>query len=389
MEKSLGLGKEVFEKTQKEILSNQDFLQIGQSLIKTYWTLTNNRDQKIILDYLAAAKNGLSKRLVDFLSRNEPEHINSQLRQLELLEDLPFIKSRNIAVQLANEQQDGLEKKVDERVYFLHDEMYKLAEMQLEPRQIRDLSKEISNWYDLPENKKVDGLKAASLLYRLRDDPMQGYGYFLQQSDAAIRGTKTSLDFSLRDAMEIFVAGTKMPKGSLGDTLRSDVDADIIRAEAPLLEEHLKIDRVTLAIRRLMVRGENALAKEIGDKELERIRRQYEKNPKEFGLDFSEFRLWHGQVTMYAGDHKQALIMCDEASKLAEECKNYILSISISAKNVFYIERLYLILGRLLNNKGYAYWMFEGQYRRAIREFTHAIRFFDEADLKEGKGQYT
>lgn len=263
--------------------------------------------------------------------------------------------------------------------------MYKLAEMQVGAQQIRDLSGDITKWYDLPENQKVDGLKAVSLLYRLRDEPMQGYGYFLQQSDKAIRGTKTSLDFSLRDAMGIFVAGAKMPRGSLGDTLRSDIDADIVRAEAPLLEDYLKIDRVTLAIRRLMVRGENARAKEIGDKELERIRRQYEKSPKEFGLDFSEFRLWHGQVIMYGGDHKQALEIYEEARKVAEECKTYILTDPNNHKNLFDRERLYLVLGRLLNNKGYAYWMFEGQYRRAIREFIHAIRFFDEADLKEEK----
>lgn len=117
LEKSRRQGREVFEKTQKEILNDHDLQQIGQSLINSYWTLTDNVEQKTVLDYLAAAKNGLSKRLVKFLSKNEPDRLDIQLRELEQLEKLPFIKSRNVTLQLADEHQEELEKKKSASIF--------------------------------------------------------------------------------------------------------------------------------------------------------------------------------------------------------------------------------------------------------------------------------
>jgi len=311
----------------------------------------------------------------------EPEHATALIAELQTIEALPFVKVRNISVAVPGQEQRALR-----RTYFLHDAMYALCdEVWLRPEQVVRDSRRLVDWYDAQAEKQPEAdLWVESLFYRMRADPVAGYQWYLQQADQAIRSAHTGLDMRLRDAMGLFLTSASADTAEdRGQLLSSPIDRNNIAVLMPNIFDDFRLDSAILWMKRYMIRGKTEQAVEIGDKELSWVEEQFRRSPERYRLALAEFLLWYGQATMYGYEIDKALELYQRVIDLlppfsADESLKEVLA----GLNEFERWRLSLVLGRTYNNRGYAHWMYKGQYHLALQEFQQAVHLFRMADLE-------
>ncbi|HEY77181.1 MAG TPA: tetratricopeptide repeat protein [Thermoflexia bacterium] len=362
---------------------------VGRALIGAYMNLASP-ERQTLLRYLALARNGLFTDLLRFL---EPQWVDDLIRELERMETLPFIKVRQVSAVVP-----GSDERVERRTYFLHDAMYTLCdEVLLTPEQVRQDSRRILTWYEdhIAEASMAQRGRRAfpapdllvdSLVYRMRVDPIAGYQWYLQQSDQAIRGAQTGLDMRLRDAMALFLVSASSEEEP-GYSLSSLIDRANVETLFPELVDDFRLDSATQWIKRYTIRGKMDLARRVGKESLSVAEEMHRRDPQRYALPFAEFLLWYAQAEMYGYEISKAEEMYNQIVDLIGDRYSPAELAEISSKkegmDPFDLWRLCLVLGRTYNNLGYMRWMYQGKYRRAIRDFQRAIRFFRIANLEE------
>lgn len=350
---------------------------VERALLAAYMNASDNPERQVLLRYLALTRNGLFEELLQAL---EPKCAGVLMTELRKMENLPFIRVRDISIAVPGQPTRKLR-----RTYFLNDAMYALCdELWLRPEQVSRDSLQLVKWYEA--QLKMRGgpdLLVESLFYRMRADPVAGYQWYLQQSDQAIRSAQTGLDMRLRDAMGLFLASAKAKAtDDQGHSLSSPIDQANIAALMPEIFDDFRLDSAILWIKRYTMRGKKAA--EIGEQEFASSEALYQRNPTRYWLSFAEFLLWYGQAVMYGYRIDEALRLYQRVIDLLSVVQSDVHLEEILAKQGdFECWRLSLVLGCTYNNLGYAHWMYKGQYHLALREFQQAIRLFRIAGLEE------
>ena len=113
---------------------------LARVLVKAYVTSVANPERNLLLRYLALCRNGV---YADMLRTLEPENADRLVEALGSMEELPFIKVRDVLVEMPGQ------KPVWRRTYFFHDAMYSLCdEALLTPQQAQDDSRRLLRWYE-------------------------------------------------------------------------------------------------------------------------------------------------------------------------------------------------------------------------------------------------
>lgn len=357
-----------------EKLQERKIEELDRYLISLYHSsLQKNSTRQVALTYLAQARNGLSAEMLKAL---DPKRHEELAKELVDMEELPFIKVRNISMP------EGLQ-----RMYFLHDYMYQICDaVFLKPGQIRMFSKKMVQWYGekimvyqkQEEKEAIKTSKVDSLFYRMRSDLVRGYQWYLQETDLAIRSTQTGLDMSLKTAMALFMLSSS-EKDSGNFELNSILDKELVDVNMPQLPDLHFIESVTLWCRRLILRGGYYQAVDLGKKHQLEIERIYHKAPDEYLLPYCEFLLWYGQSVMYVRESEDAEHIYDQAKKLLEAKGEKTFS-----KGGFDQWRYSLVMGRLYNNLGYTKWIYQGRYSLAMRYFNDAVHSYQLNPLPNG-----
>jgi len=373
---------------------------VEDELLQAYMGGAGRPTRQALLYYLVVARNGLFDDLLQNLVSADDF---SQLRdELAAMEELPFIKWRDIAV--LHPGKDESEPRDQRRAYFFHDAMYDICERVRfwGLSEVQEWSGMIADWYDMQIEQHIElsfidsgarrpvavaDLLVESLPYRLRADPSAGYLWYLEQSDRAIRSAETGLDTRLRDAMAQFVTSVHEP-WQTGELPVSQVDEEIIRLYMPSLVEDFRMDSALLWVKRFSVRGKNEEAVAVS-KRAAWVGDIYEKDPHRYLASYAEFRLWQGQARMYSRVAVEALEVFDDILEdIDGEYPLARLELLITQEeppeeSIEFLKHLCYVAGRSHNNKGYIYWMNTGQYWLAIREFERAIAYFELAGLVE------
>jgi tetratricopeptide (TPR) repeat protein len=346
-----------------------------------------------LLIMLAIARNGLFEELLKHL---DPEYFSLLKNELERMQELPFIKVRNISVLTP-----GQEQRVTRKTYFFHDEMYAICDRvkYIGLEQICQVSKQIVSWYDaqIKQHREYSGrteegrrpevitdLLVESLPYRMRSDPKQAYQWYLKQSDRAIRAGERGLDSRLRDAMAQFISSAAEP-GQTGEVPTSAIDRQILISQAPEIYKDFRIDSALLWIKRYSVRGRHEKALEIAQNEIW-VNERYATDPERYLITLAELRLWQGQSAMYAGKPGESLRIYNAI--LAEIEKIYSpdqIRTKLEGNHIsqYETDRICHLAGRMYNNRGYINWMYMGKYWLALEEFAKALKYFDLVNLPE------
>ncbi|MGC8947202.1 MAG: hypothetical protein ACP5N6_13715 [Anaerolineae bacterium] len=364
--------------------------EVEKALVEAYMNLASP-ERRTLLRYLALARNGVFADLLRFL---EPSRADRLIQELERMEELPFIKVREVSV-----AQPDSDERVGRRTYFLHDAMYTLCdEVLLTPLQVQEDSKRILAWYEEriraeEEMRPAPGrlrrpvpdpdLLVDSLFYRMRANPVAGYHWYLQQTNQAIRSAQTGLDMRLRDAMALFmVSASPEEEAQPGYSLSSPIDRENIQVLFPEFFDDFRLDSAIHWVNRYTMRGKLDLARNIGERALAVAEEMYQADPGRYALPMAELLLWYGQAVMYGYEIPRAMEMYNRAIALIQETSSPV-DQTIDRLDPFERWRLCLVLGRAYNNLGYTRWMYLGQYRQAIHDFRQAVRFFRRADLEE------
>jgi tetratricopeptide (TPR) repeat protein len=364
--------------------------EVERSLIETYMNRASP-ERQTLLRYLALARNGV---FADLLRSLEPRRADALIRELERMEELPFIKVREVSV-----AKPGSDERVGRRTCFLHDAMYTLCdEVLLTPVQAQRDSQRILAWYEeriraeeemrprlgrLQRPVPDPDLLVDSLFYRMRADPVAGYRWYLQQTSQAIRSAQTGLDMRLRDAMALFlVSASPEEEQEPGYSLSSPIDRENIRVLFPELFKDFRLDSAIHWVNRYTMRGKLEDARQIGEGTLAVAEEMYRADPQRYALPMAELLLWYGQAVMYGYEIPKAMEMYNRAIALIQETYAPTEQ-TLDGLDPFERWRLCLVLGRAYNNLGYTRWMYLGQYGRAIYDFRQAVRFFRIADLEE------
>jgi tetratricopeptide (TPR) repeat protein len=378
----------------KQSLSQDKVDELAGRLVEHYKNSLRNKNHATLLHLLALARNGLFPELIAAL---EPERAEALIAELPYIEQLPFVKVRNITFPTDKGQS------MERRTYFLHDAMYAICDDVLFfPEEVRTGSVRILEWYERQINAleeadshasqrrrptaKAADLYVQSLFYRMRVDPVSGYQWYLRLTDWAIRSVESSLDMRLLDALGLFLASAG-PDDQLrpGQSLSSKIDRENVAALMPDLPANFELDSATLWMRRLSIRGQNDRTCAVGDKLLELAERRYAEAPAKYALAYADFLLWYGQGVMYSYRSSVALERYQRALDtltlhFKEELRDGRERASLGEFGAW---RLISIAGRLYNNIGYTLWVYDGKFSRAVREFQHAINLFQEADIPE------
>lgn len=369
---------------------------LEQRLLQGYMNSIKNPDRHLLLQHLALARNGLFEDLLCALEPNKSDHLLPELRRME---NLPYIKVREIALETASAG-SVTEDVPKRRTYFLHDAMYTICDRSLfKPDEVAQESKVIAEWYDRQiaheratthtlarASHRILNLLVESLWYRMRMNPRRGYHWYIREADLAIRNAQTGLDMRLRDAMALYLASATESQGDASQSLTSPIDSASVKKSMPELFDLFNLDSATLWIKRATVRGKGELAEQIGVKFVEKARQYYLSEPDRYALPLADYLLWYGQAVMYGYDISHAQELYAETLRIIEQAQlkaQHEGKSSATDVDEFDLWRLHLIRGRTYNNMGYTHWMYLGQYHRAIHEFQQALRFFRAADLEE------
>jgi tetratricopeptide (TPR) repeat protein len=380
----------------REALQKKDnMLEVGKKLIKAYMD-HGTTEQKLLLEYLALARNGLFPELLHVL-KPPRDSMDSLQRELERMSELPFVKTRHISVS----SQDPRNRRP---TYFLHDAMYEICDAALlKPVQAREDCKKILAWYEHEADRQfveeksrnvptsddqsggrrddpVKDLLVESLFYRLRSDPNAGYIWYLREAEAAFRSVNPGYEMRLGDSMAQFAVNAD-PKGE-NDSARSVVDAQNIKTLMPDLWDQFSIDSAMMWVRRLSFRARHADAVRVAEKATwaEEI---FSGNRERYCLSFAELKVWQAQSLMYLGKAKEAAQLYEENLSRLDNYSLEHLRKNKHKYSDFEVRRICFIKGRSYNNLGYTYWMYFGKYKAALAELSQAIEYFKEAGLTE------
>ncbi|MBI5034500.1 MAG: tetratricopeptide repeat protein [Chloroflexi bacterium] len=367
---------------------------VEHALIEAYQN-SLDIDQQALLRFLALARNGLYAELVRWL---EPSRADILLKKLGEMEDLPFVKVREIAMTTPSAKETPLSR----RTYFLHDAMYTICEQVLfRPRQVIEETKRILGWFTSRKTKSrtelykltpderalADQDTVESLFYRMRVDPVKGYEEYLQDTDHAIRTAQTGLDMRLRDSLMLFLASAMSGKDQeFGQALTSPIDQANIAHDMPQLFDDFLLDSAMLWVKRYSVRGNFARSKEIGDKVLPWAETLLKKDEKHYRLAYAELLLWYAQTIMYGDSIVRSVELYTQIIDMLRVVypeESFESARGSEQPNEFEQWRLSLVLGRAYNNLGYYNWLYNGKYKIAIRQFQRALRLFRIAHLNE------
>ncbi len=295
--------------------------EVERALIEAYMNLASP-ERRTLLHYLALARNGVFADLLRFL---EPQRADRLIRELERMEELPFLKVREVSV-----GQPGSDERVGRRTYFLHDAMYTLCdEVLLTPVQAQEESKRILAWYEeriraeeemrpalghLRRPVPDPDLLVDSLFYRMRADPVTGYRWYLQETDRAIRSAQTGLDMRLRDAMALFmVSASPEEETQPGYSLSGPIDRENIRVLFPQFFDDFRLDSAIHWVNRYTIRGKLGQARAIGAEPARSPRRCIRPTLERYALPMAELLLWYGQAVMYGYEIPEAMEMYSRA----------------------------------------------------------------------------
>ncbi len=311
-----------------------------------------DRSVRDILRYLAVARRGLNAELLHHLAGTWD--LNECQTRLDAVAERSFIKHRP----------------ADGRL-FLHDEMYELCDTYLlQPEEVQHLSRRIVEWYDqqIAASDDKQNLQVDSVLYRLRANPGEGYHWYAQQDEYAIRAVEVGFDMRLRNEVMAFLKS------------RSPIDQRLLN-DTPGLEEEFNCDSAARWVKRLMVRGENGQAVDVAKKVVNLQPGPCSSDDPGFELARADLAVYHAQALIYTartkpaidllrqviitleGEHKPGQLVPQEAKTYADWRRN-------------------LVLGRGYNNLGYSYWHL-GYYEAALKVFRSALPYFRASELWE------
>lgn len=315
-----------------------------------------DRSVRDVLRYLAIARKGLHAELL--------RHLAGEWALKECQSRLDAVAERGFMKQRPR----------DERLY-LHDEMYQLCDTYLlEPAQVQRLSQRIAGWYDAQieaadDRDRRKDLQVDSILYRLRANPREGYHWYAQQAEYAIRSAQIGFDLRLRNEVVAFLQSP------------SPIDRRLLR-DAPGLVEEFNCDATARWVKRLMVRGESERAVAVAEQVVDEY-------PGLCRPDDPGFRLARADLTVYQA---QAMIYTARVGSAVHLLRGVIASLEDGHRpgelaqqepDTYHGWRRNLVLGRGHNNLGYAYWMHLGHYGAAFKEFRAALPYFRASELQE------
>jgi tetratricopeptide (TPR) repeat protein len=349
------------------------------------WAYMNSgsAEKQFLLTYLSIARNGLFEKLLEHLVG--PDRFLILRDELEKMGELPFVKVRDIAQSIP-----GQEERTARKTFFLHDAMYAICDrVRLVPGpQLQEGSSKIVEWYDSQiqqhsmasvsereylHNDVITDLLVESVPYRMRSNPQQGYEWYLDQSDQAIRGVARGRDARLRDAMAQFF-GSAAEKGKTGTLPANIMDDVILRDSKSAVFERFKLDSALQWIKRYSMWGKHARALEVA-KQATWIRQGYLAYPDRYFLTYTESLLWTSQSYMYSGESESALKISEEILDILQTkypLEKVEQDILVTPRK---ISGVCFIIGRCHNNRGYIFW-YKGKYWLAIEEFTEALKYY-------------
>ena len=371
---------------EKALQSPKGIKAVEEALLSAYMNSGSSEERKSLLIHLAIARNGLFEELLKHL---DEAHFPELQGELAKMANLPFIKVREIST---SDPSNGQRKA--QRTYFLHDEMYEICDRVLiRPEQVREDSRKIVDWYDaqIQRHSRTEGripdevkdLLIESLPYRMRANPQEGYRWFLEQSDRAVRSAERGLDLRLQGSMSQFMSSARDQEQEV-ELPSNAIDREILRVYAPELQKDFEIDSTLLWLKRYSTRSQHEQALAIANKATW-VEDAYETNPEHYLITYAEFLLWRGQSSMYSGKSDDAMRIYSRAlAKIQTRFPFEQLESQVKSKESLTTDDLRIchVLGRLYNNLGYVHW-YQGKYWLAIDEFKEALRYFRLADLVE------
>jgi tetratricopeptide (TPR) repeat protein len=304
-------------------------------------------DMLRVMRYLSLARKGLTAPLLAYLEDGDAAHA---AQELEAIAHVSFIKHR--------ERDDS---------YYFHDELFDLCDREMwETPQAQRTSRRIAAWYDEQlaagiKDERAADLLVDSLFYRLRASPEEGYAWFLQRDDDAIRSAGPGLDLRLHNELMAFLRSA------------SKIDCELLGAH-PSLGEQVFADAAAAWVKRFGVRGKNREAIERIANTVQAYRLGHPELASKNPLGWAEFDVYRAQAHMYAGKpHEAVAILKQVISNQGEE--------QPSGRMAGW--RANLVRGRAHNNLGYVYWNPLGRLEAALREFALARDYFAASNLQE------
>lgn len=389
----LATGK--LDEVRAALKKKDNMFEVGKKLIKAYMD-HGTAERKMLLEYLALARNGLFPELLNIL-KPKKEDVASLQEELDRMAELPFVKTRRILT-------GSLDSSSWRSTYFLHDAMYEICDAALlRPVQAREDCEQIVAWYQKEVDRRlveepaqnvqpvqgqagkrrddpITDLLIESLFYRLRTNPRLGYMWYLREAEAAFRSVNPGFEIRLGDSMAQFAVNADPARES--NSARSVIDEENIKILMPDLWDQFSIDSAMMWVRRLSFRARHAEAIRVSEQATwaEKI---FAKNPGKYCLSFSELKVWQAQSLMYLGRVKEAARIYQENLARLENYSLEDLRAHKDQYSEFEFKRICFIKGRSYNNLGYTYWMYFGKYKAALAELSKAISYFREAGLEE------
>ena len=348
---------------------------IDHLLIQHVFMDEQDRNVMTAIRSLAAVRKGLDANLL--------LHLAGEGKQNDWSEALDKIKSRFYVK--THPQEDTL---------FLHDELYRFFDKHwLRSEEIQSWSQAITDWYDQrieganpekakDENEKQDlekekqELEIASLIYRLRANPIDGYHWYMRKAEFAIRGAEMGYDLRLRNELIAFFESD------------SEIDKELLR-NAPTLIDEFKRDSAANWVKRLNNRGENEKAVRVYQT-IENLGPTFYPHTQVSDLSKADLEVFSGQTYLYRGHIAKAVQLLQSAiDKLERGAKPEEIAQQPTEEAThkpiteYQQWRRNLILGRAHNNLGYANWMYLGHLHLALDEFQKALPYFDVSEISE------
>ena len=315
-----------------------------------------NKVLRELLRYLAFTKRGLSEELAFHLANGsmDKKQVKSGLRELS---KRFYVKNHP-----------------DDNKFFLHDEMYQLLDKNwLNPDDVQEYSNRIANWYTCPGGKielaRDETVKREyeieSIWYMLRADPVSGYHVYAEKTDSAIRSAEVGFELKLKNEIIAFFSP-------------GFIDKQILDAFKNLPTEY-KADATANLVKRLMVRGKNDDAVDVGKKALS------QKELWDISLETILARwdlfVQYSQAKIYSGNILEGIEDLDDLIRDLERGQKP-QELAAEQTGTYQGRKRNLILGRAHNNLGYAHWG-GGHLISAIAELKSALPYFNASGLKE------
>ncbi len=309
-----------------------------------------------VLRFLAIARKGLDADLL--------QHLAGEWDLEACRERLADVAKRGFVKRPAGEER-----------LFLHDELYILCDRHLLlADEVQRLSQKIVDRYEahqetIKDRKALQDSQVESLIYRLRANPVEGYRWYAQKADAAIRASEVGFEMRMRNEVMAFLKS------------KSPIDQRILR-DAHELRSEFNCDAVANWIKRLMIRGENLRAVEVAETAAADGAVLCPAEGIYTELSLAERAVYYAQALIYTGRAEEAvkllrrLVQDMQADQKPDDLARV-------EPETYAGRKRNMILGRAHNNLGYADWTQLGHLRLSLREFHDALPYFRASNLTE------